>query len=280
MSSELYRAVVAALDRGERAAIVTVIAVRGSAPQRVGAKMLVFADGRIVGTVGGGYCEADAAAKARESIETRIPRVVRYDLSDEAAGDSGLVCGGQMEVYLEPIETPPHLYVVGAGHVGASLARLASETGFQVHVLDDREQFASRERFPSAVEVVVDSIPSWLERATLPTDAFVVVVTRGHHHDLAALQALAGRRLRYVGMIGSRTKVNRVRQELLAGSVPSAWVDDVHAPIGLDIGAVTPAEIAVSILAEMIAVRYGKATGVRVEPSPMSSDSGTAPVGA
>src|SRR6266536_3040793 len=186
MNQEVFAAVAEALDRGESAALVTIIATRGSTPQRVGAKMLVFADGRIVGTIGGGCYENDAFWKAREAIASRKPSVVHYELSDDFAQETGLICGGQMDVYIEPIEPSPELYIVGAGHVGFHLARLAQEVGFRVHVIDDREKFANPERFPSAAEIVVEDIPAWIGRTALPPHAYVVIVTRGHTNDLDA----------------------------------------------------------------------------------------------
>ena len=172
---------------GESAALVTIIRTEGSTPQRVGAKMLVFADGRIVGTIGGGCYENDAFWKARRSLETRKPLIARYELADDIAEESGLICGGQMDVYIEPIEAAPHLYLIGAGHVAFHLAQAADPVGFQVHVLDDREKFSNAERFPDAEEVIVDSIPSWLENTTFPANSYVVILTRGHRHDLDAL---------------------------------------------------------------------------------------------
>src|SRR3982751_1689237 len=176
MSQEVFAAVAAALERGEPAALVTIVSALGSTPQRVGAKMLVFADGRMVGTIGGGCYENDAFWKAREAIKSRRPQVVHYELSDDFAQESGLICGGQMDVYIEPIEPAPELYVIGAGHVGFHLARLAHEVGFRVHVVDDREKFANPERFPMAAEIVADDIPGWLARTPLPPHAYVVVV--------------------------------------------------------------------------------------------------------
>jgi xanthine dehydrogenase accessory factor len=258
MSHEVLAALVQALERGEAAALVTVVSTQGSTPQRVGAKMLVFRDGRTLGTIGGGCYENDALWKATESLRTHKPRLVQYDLTDDFAEESGLICGGQMQVYIEPIEPAPDLYIIGAGHVAQHLASSAKAVGFRTHVLDDREKFANRERFPGADEIVVDSMPAWLHRADLPSHAYVVVLTRGHRHDLDALRALAARDLRYLGLIGSRAKVKRLYDALLAEAMPPECLRRVHAPIGLDIGAVTPEEIAISILAELVAVRRGK----------------------
>jgi len=268
MSPELLSALQAALGRGEPVALVTIVSARGSTPQRVGAKMLVHADGRTVGTIGGGCYESDALGRAREVLRNRATALVRYDLNDDVAEETGLICGGQMEVFIEPIEPPPALYIVGAGHVGHQLGRLAPAVGFRVHVVDDREKFANRDRFPSADAVHVADIGDWLTRAELPPPACVVIVTRGHRHDFDALKAVAGRDLRYVGVIGSRAKVARLVELLLADGVPSEWLRALHAPIGLDIGAVTPEEIAISILAELIAVHRGRTTrGSDVAPS-------------
>jgi xanthine dehydrogenase accessory factor len=258
MNEEVFQAIGEALQRGEPAALATIIRTEGSTPQRVGAKMLVFADGRSVGTIGGGCYENDAFWKARKSLETHKSIVARYELTDDIAEESGLICGGQMEVYIEPLEGSPHLYLVGAGHVAFHLAKLAATVGFRVHVLDDREKFANTERFPEAHEVTVDSIPEWLERADLPAQAYAVILTRGHRYDLDALRALIGRELRYLGLIGSKAKVARLYEALEEESVPAERLTCVHAPVGLAIGAVTPQEIAVSILAELIAVKYGK----------------------
>ncbi len=258
MNQEVFAALAEALQRGEEVALVTITSSTGSTPQRVGAKMLVFADGRTVGTIGGGCYENDAFWKAREAIKARRPVNVRYELTDDFAEESGLICGGQMEVFIEPVEPAPDVYVFGAGHVGYFLARMAHDAGFRVHVVDDREKFANAERFPDGVHVAVDDIPTWLTSNALPPTAYAVVVTRGHRHDLDALRALAPRGLRYVGLIGSRAKVRRVFDALVAEGMDREALRQVHAPIGLDIGAITPQEIAVSILAELIAVKHGR----------------------
>jgi xanthine dehydrogenase accessory factor len=255
----VFTAVTRALERGEAAALVTIIAASGSTPQRVGAKMLVYADGRTVGTIGGGCYENDAAGKAREAIRTRKAGIARYDLNDALAGDNGLICGGRMDVFIDPLDSAPPLYIVGAGHISQLLAEVASRLGFRVTVIDDREKYANADRFPAAARIVVDGIASWLAGADLPEAAFAVVVTRGHAGDLAAMQALANRPLRYVGMIGSRAKVARVMEALRESGASPDWLSAVRAPIGLAIGAVTPEEITISIAAELVAVRRGVA---------------------
>ena len=257
-NEDVFAAVAEALQRGEPAALVTIIRAQGSTPQRVGAKMLVFPDGRTVGTIGGGCYENEAFWKARTAIETRQPVIARYELADDVAEDSGLICGGQMEVYIEPLEPAPELYLVGAGHVSYHLARAAHEVGFKLHVIDDREKFANAERFPHAGEIVVDAIPAWLEQADLPAHAYAVILTRGHRHDLDALRALASKPIRYLGLIGSRAKVARLTEVLEGEGVPAEQLRRVRPPVGLDLGAVTPQEIAVSILAELIGVKYGR----------------------
>jgi xanthine dehydrogenase accessory factor len=258
VNQDVFAALAAALERGEEVALVTNVSSTRSTPQRVGAKMLVYADGRTVGTIGGGCYENDAFWKARETIKARKPLNVRYELTDDIAEESGLICGGQMEVFIEPVEPSPDLYIFGAGHVGYSLGRMAFDTGFRVHVIDDREKFASSERFGDGIDVIVDDIPAWLQAHTLPSTAYAVVVTRGHKHDIDALRALTNAPLRYVGLIGSRAKVKRIFDALRAEGTAPETLKGVHAPIGLDIGAITPQEIAVSILAELIAVKHGK----------------------
>jgi xanthine dehydrogenase accessory factor len=246
-----------AMKRGEAVALVTIVRARGSTPQRVGAKMLVFADGRTIGTIGGGCYENDAFWKARDALTTGRSALLHYELNDDFAQENGLVCGGQMDVHIDPLSPTPQLYIIGAGHVGFHLARTAEEAGFRVSVVDDREKFANPARFPTARDIVVAPLSEWLHTAEIPSSAFVTIVTRGHQHDLEAMRALAARDFRYLGLIGSRAKIARIFDALAAEGMPPECLTRVHAPIGLDIGAVTPAEIAVSIIAEMIAVRRG-----------------------
>jgi xanthine dehydrogenase accessory factor len=196
-------------------------------------------------------------SRARVAIEGRKPRLVSYDLTPEQAGEDGLVCGGRMQVFIEPIEGTPVLCLFGAGHVAQPLARMARACGFRVELADDRVKFANRERFPEADLIVVDDFSSAAAKMTLGPSSYAVVVTRGHKGDAEALRAVLGRGLRFVGLLGSRPKVVHIFAALQEQGIASEELAGVHAPLGLEIGAQTPEEIAVSILAEMIAVRRG-----------------------
>ena len=254
---EVLEAALRAEAAGEPAALVTVIGTEGSTPQKAGAKMLVHADGRIVGTIGGGCLEAEMTWRARDAIESRKVRLVSYDLTPEQAGEDGLVCGGRMQVFIEPIESTPVLCLFGAGHVAQPLARMAKAVGFRVEVADDRVKFANRERFPEADLIVVEDFASAAVKMTLGPSSYAIVVTRGHKGDLEALAATVGKGLRFVGLLGSKPKVVHIFAALQEQGVLAEDLAKVHAPLGIEIGAQTPEEIAVSILAAMIAVRRG-----------------------
>jgi xanthine dehydrogenase accessory factor len=254
---EVFEAALRAEAGGEPAALVTVVASEGSTPQRPGAKMVVFADGRIVGTIGGGCLEAEMTWRARQAIEERKPKMVAYDLTPDQAGEDGLVCGGRMQVFIEPLEPVPTLCLFGAGHVSAALATMAKRAGFRVEVADDRARFASRERFPDADLILVEPFAEAATRMTLGRHSYAVVVTRGHGGDTDALAATVGKGLRYVGLLGSRPKVVHVVAALEERGIAKEAMAELHAPIGIEIGAQTPEEIAVSILAEIVAVRRG-----------------------
>jgi xanthine dehydrogenase accessory factor len=258
VNQEVFAALAAALEKGEPVALVTITGSTGSTPQRVGAKMLVYEDGRTVGTIGGGCYENEAFWKAREAIKSRKPLNMSFELNDDFAQETGLVCGGQMEVFIEPVEASPELYVFGAGHVGHFVGKMAHDVGFRVHMVDDREKFANSERFGPDIDVIVDDIPTWLDKHALSATTYAVVVTRGHRHDLETMRGLLRSPLRYLGLIGSKAKVKRIFDMLREEGITPDALRPVHAPIGLDIGAITPQEIAVSIVAELIAVKHGK----------------------
>jgi xanthine dehydrogenase accessory factor len=253
---DVLEAALRAEESGSPAALVTVIATEGSTPQKAGAKMLVYPDGRIVGTIGGGCVEAEMTWRARQSIEARRPQMASYDLTPDQAGEDGLVCGGRMQVFIEPIEGTPTLCLFGAGHVAQPLARMAKAAGFRVQVADDRIKFANRERFPDVDLLVVDEFAAAASQMTLGPNTYAVVVTRGHKGDTEALRAVVGKGLRFVGLLGSRPKLVHLVSALEESGVPVEELAEIHCPLGIEIGAVSPEEIAVSVLAQMIAVRH------------------------
>lgn len=238
-------------------ALVTVVGAQGSTPQRPGARMLVFADGTVEGTIGGGCVEAEMARRARLAIENGRPVLTTYDLTPEQAGDEGLVCGGRMEVFIEPLEATPHLAILGAGHVARPLCALAATAGFRVSVLDDRAQYATSARFPEAGRVMVSTFESAAETLGLTPRSFVVVVTRGHRGDAVAIASCLPRKPRFLGLLGSKAKMVHVFTDLIERGFSSEDLARVETPVGIEIGAETPEEIAVSIVARMIAVRRG-----------------------
>jgi xanthine dehydrogenase accessory factor len=261
-----YELIAQALRQGQGAALATVVRVEGSTPRGVGTKMVVYADGRSAGTVGGGEMEALVIREAVDALRQGASRLVRYDLRDTTSGDPG-ICGGVAEVFVDVARPRPTLLVVGAGHVAVPVAEMGHLCGFRVVVLDDRPDMVSAERFPHADERIaaagdedgglVETLRAW----PLSPATHVVIVTRGHAYDEAALRAVIDAPAAYIGMIGSRHKVQTTLDHLRADGVDEAQIRRVHAPIGLDIGAETPAEIALSILAEIVRLRHEPAAG-------------------
>lgn len=250
--------------KGERGALATVVSTRGSTPGKETMRLLVRESGRFSGSVGGGCVEAEVVAAAMEVLETEVARRLEFRLTEEDTGASGLQCGGVLEVFVEPI-TAPHLVLFGAGHVSRDLCRLAAEAGFRVTVVDDRATFASAERFPEARRLVVgETFEAAFRELRIPSTAACVVVTRGHAMDQACLDFSLHTGASYVGMIGSRVKVRSILARLRdAGRLEGVDLARLHAPIGLDIGAQTHGEIAVAILAELVAHRRRALEGLK-----------------
>jgi xanthine dehydrogenase accessory factor len=252
---DLYEEIVRLRKDGRRGAVATIVNVRGSIPSFKTAKMLVRDDGSIVGTIGGGCVEAEVWQAAREVMELERPRTLTFDLNQDPKYDTGLVCGGTLEIFVEPVLPPADLYIFGAGHVAASLYKVAKIAGFDITVVDDREAYANRERFPEAQQVIADDFEKAAAQLAPSESSYIVIVTRGHRDDMRMLRWAVQTPARYVGMIGSKRKTITIFKELQAEGLPARLFDRVHAPVGLDIGAITPEEIAVSITAELIAKR-------------------------
>jgi xanthine dehydrogenase accessory factor len=252
---DLYEEIVELRRQGRRGAVATIVNVRGSIPSFRSAKMLVRDDGSLVGTIGGGCVEAEVWQAAREVMEQEKPRTLVFNLNENPKYDTGLVCGGTLEIFVEPVLPPALLYIFGAGHIAYSLYQVAQIAGFDITVVDDRDTYANRERFPTAREVIADDFDKVCERLQISEAAYIVIVTRGHHDDMRVLRWAVNTPARYVGMIGSKRKVITIYKELEKEGLAPSKFENVHAPVGLEIGAITPEEIAVSIVAELIAVR-------------------------
>jgi xanthine dehydrogenase accessory factor len=252
---DIYEQIVELRREGRRGAVATIVNVRGSIPSFQTAKMLVRDDGSIVGTIGGGCVEADVWQAAREVMESEKSRTLKFDLNQDPKYDTGLVCGGTLEVFIEPVLPPALLYVFGAGHVAFNLCKTAANAGFAVIVTDDRSSYATSERFPDARAVHALDFDEATKQLDPNESSYVVIVTRGHRDDMRLLRWAVQTRARYVGMIGSKRKVIEVFKTLRNEGLSAELFERVHAPVGLDIGAVTPEEIAVAITAELIAIR-------------------------
>ena len=251
---EIYTEVLALLASGRRGALATVIGSRGSTPGKEAAKMLVRDDGSTVGTIGGGCTEAEVWALAREVIDTDRPLRRSFVLTPKAAEEEGLACGGVVEIFIEPVGSPV-VIIFGAGHIARSLVPLCKMAGLNTKVVDDREQFANRERFPDAGELIVSDFETCFERIEVTPTSYIVIVTRGHKYDQLVLSKAVRTPSSFVGLIGSRAKISRIFRTLLADGVSRERLDSVKAPIGLDIGSRTPEEIAISIAAQLVAHR-------------------------
>ena len=249
---------------GERGALCTVVSTTGSTPGKETMRMLVRESGAFSGSVGGGCVEADVVAAAREVLETETPRRLTFKLTEEATGQTGLLCGGVIEIFVEPI-TAPHAILFGGGHVSRSLCAIAADAGWRVTVVDDRPSFVSEERFPMAQRRVAgESFEAIFRDLKVPSSAACVVVTRGHSMDQECLDFALHTEASYVGLIGSKVKVRGILARLRdGGRLDGIDLGRLHAPIGLDIGSATHGEIAVSIVAELIAHRRHRLEGLR-----------------
>jgi xanthine dehydrogenase accessory factor len=271
---DIYEELVRLRRAGESCALATIVEVRGSIPSYETAKLLVRADGSMAGTIGGGCVEAEVYSAAREVIRTGQSKRLNFTLNQNAASDNGLICGGELEVFIEPVAPQPCAYIFGAGHISKSLSAVATLVGFNTVVIDDRDTFANRARFPEAGQVVAGEYEEIFPTLPVNASSFIVIVTRGHRDDMRVLRWALGTPACYVAMIGSRRKVISVVKELEKEGVAVEHPERLFAPMGLDIGAVTPEEIAVAVAAEMIAVRRNPDSGWRAASKSLHGGTG------
>ena len=256
MTKTVYQALVELESNKQAAALCVIVRSQGSTPRGVGSKMIVYPDRTIVGTVGGGEVENRVVIEALEALKDGTPRLLPYSMVDPERGDPG-VCGGQLEVYVEPILPAPTLLLVGAGHVGKAVASLAQWLGFGVVVNDDRPEFCTPEVIPKADAYYPVSMVDLPREYEITPWTFIVLTTRGSDVDVEGLPALIKSPAAYIGVIGSRRRWETTRKQLIASGINKELLDRVHSPIGLELNAETPEEIAVSIMAEIIMLRDG-----------------------
>lgn len=258
--NSIYQDIARLEQEGREFAVCTVVDVQGSSPAHAGFKMVVLSDGTQLGTVGGGTLELSVLAAAREVIAERKPRMVSYDLNAGGKASIGMVCGGQISLYIEYVGSRPQLYIYGAGHVGRSLAGFASLVGFEVTMLDDRPEFATPARVPEAHHFLTGDFVELIQAAHYDPQGYHVILTDKHVSDEVVLKAILERKpgYRYIGMIGSASKVLDVFRHLVAAGVDREDLAHVYTPIGIDHGGQTAEEIALAICAELIAARHDR----------------------
>lgn len=252
----IYQTVARLEANGEEGALCTVVHTNGSVPRHPGSKMVVFPDRTFEGTIGGGEVESRVIDEALAAITDGKPRLLHFDMVDPARGDPG-VCGGQLEVYIEPVKTQPFLIVIGGGHVGKAVVSLGKWLGFRVALSDDRPEFCTPESAPGADEyypVAIQNLPSAVK---IHRDTYIVLTTRGSGVDVEGLPSLLSTPARYIGIIGSKRRWLVTAKALEEKGISRAALERVHSPIGIEIQAETPEEIAVSILAEVLMIRHG-----------------------
>jgi len=251
---EIYQELANIAVKGERAVLATVISSRGSVPRKAGAKMVIKGDGTLVGSIGGGNVEQAVQEKAIAVMKSGEPQMMHFDLSGKGE-EAWMICGGQMDVFLEPILPAETLYLFGAGHLSQSTAAMDKMLGLRVVVIDPRPDYNNNDRFTNADSLVVEEYDNAFSKLNVDENSYIVIYTPGHVSDEKCLQFAVGTAAKYVGMIGSKKKVKEIKERLRKKGVSQQQLDGIHAPIGLEINAQTPEEIAVSILAEITKVR-------------------------
>ncbi len=259
MANSIYQALSEIEKNNESAALCTVVKSEGSTPRHVGSKMLVYPDGKFIGTVGGGELENRVMKTALESLNTGSAVTLSYSMSDPTRGDPG-VCGGTVEVFVEPILPPATILVIGAGHVGKAVVHLAKWLGFRVAVSDDRPEFCTPESVPGADAYYPAEMGKLPEQMKINRQTYIIITTRGSNVDVEGLPGLLQADPAYIGVIGSRRRWLTTVSALKEKGVSEDKLVRVHSPMGLELNAETPEEIAVSILAEVLMVK-DKGTG-------------------
>ena len=264
---DVIKAVSEAIENRETIALATIVKVDGSTPREVGAKMAVYPDGRIVGTIGGGPLEALVIDEAVKTPGEGMPKLLEYNLDPEEPHNIAMMCGGNVQVFIEVIAPREELIILGGGHIGQKIAAIAHEIGMAHVVVDDREEFANRSLFPRAAKVIVTDFKDVFDKIRPTEKTFIVIVTRSHAWDVECLELAMKTDARYIGVIGSKNKTRKVIEILEKKGLNPMADTRVYAPIGLDLGDNSPGEIALSIMAEIVKLKSeGKGGHLRFKP--------------
>ena len=257
--SEVLKEALLRVDKGEIIAVITITDTKGSTPGAKGAKMAVGKDGIISGTIGGGKLEAQIIETAQKCIQSGKKRSIHYHLNkEESELENEVICGGELTIFIDILKPNENIIIFGAGHIAFYLAKIAKIIGIHVSIIDERENFANQARFPEADTIINKKPDIAFKKLNINASTYVVIITKGHHYDEEALFSVIHSDSGYIGMIGSKAKNRIIFQNLIERGVKEQYLSKVHAPIGIDIGALTPEEIAVSIIAEIIQVKRGK----------------------
>ena len=267
---DIYEEIVRIKNNADVCALASIIRVKGSTPRHEGSKMLVRNDGTILGSIGGGCTEASVWEAAMKVIKEEVPQILDFDMTGREDTLEGLICGGTMQVSIEPILPQPTVYILGAGHIGFAVAKIAKIAGFRVIVVDDRPAYANAERFPDADTIVVEDPGDIISKLNINKVSYLVIACRGHLEDQRALIESLKTKAFYIGLLGSKKKVKTVFTNILKAGVSEEALKRIHAPIGVPIATDTPEEIAVSIMAEIIDVRRQSKKKI---PSELKADS-------
>ena len=252
---EIYKEILNIFVKGGNAVLATIISAKGHTPRNAGAKIFIKNDGTTVGSIGGGGPEAIVCSEAKEVLKEGVPRIINFDLTKNAKVDVGMICGGKMDVYVEPIFSKPKLFIFGGGHIAIPLAKISKLSEFRVTVIDNRKEFANTTRFPEVDEVINVDFKKAFSLIKIDTQSYIVIITKCHREDKEVLEMAVKTPATYIGMIGSSKKKDLIFSKLLKKGVKRNKLTDVHSPIGVEINSKTPAEIAISIIAEMIKIR-------------------------
>ena len=254
---DIFERIIEVKKKNIPSALAIVTRTEGSVPRKPGAKMVITRDRNIFGTLGGGDLEVRIIREAIKAIEEGKPKICSFTLDVEKGG-LDMMCGGTVEVYIEPLLPPEKIIIFGAGHITRSLAPMMKRIGFRVTIVDDTPDFVKKEYFPDIEDIHLEDMEAFAERLPSGQNTYVVVLSRGFSRDRAILAKLLKKDFRYIGMIGSKRKMENVIRVLKEEGIPDQAFSKLKSPIGLDIGAETPEEIAISIAGEIVAIRKGK----------------------